>query len=185
MDKHEDRQLEIALLGGGCFWCLEPAFSQLDGVEQVLPGYAGGKLESPSYEEVCAGHTGHIEVVQIRFDPQRIDFEELLAVFFAIHDPTTLDRQGNDVGTQYASVIFYQSQQQRTQAEAMIQKVAQLVAMPVVTQLRAASRFWPAEMVHHEYYERNPQQGYCRVVIEPKLRKFREQFRGRLKKVGS
>lgn len=185
MEKHEDGRMETALLGGGCFWCLEPVFIQLEGVEQVLPGYAGGKLDNPSYEEVCAGHTGHIEVVQVRFDPQRISFEELLAVFFATHDPTTLDRQGNDVGPQYASVIFYQSQAQRIQAESMMQQAAELLSKPVVTQLRPASRFWPAEMLHHEYYERNPQQGYCRVIIEPKLRKFREQFKAKLKKTDS
>ncbi len=167
---------EIAVLGGGCFWCIEPVFLALKGVAEVIPGYCGGHVDNPSYEQVCEKNTGHIEVVQIKFDPTVISFEVLLQVFFATHDPTTVDRQGNDVGPQYASAIFYQSEQQRVIAQELIVRVQQLLGQPVVTQLRAAEHFWAAEGYHHDYYARNPGQGYCQVVIAPKLAKFRQHF---------
>ncbi|HJD44604.1 MAG TPA: peptide-methionine (S)-S-oxide reductase MsrA [Candidatus Paenalcaligenes intestinipullorum] len=173
--------MEVAVLGGGCFWCLEPLFSQLKGVEQVLPGYAGGHTQQPTYEEVCHQGTGHIEVVQIRFDPELISYAQLLEVFFAIHDPTTLDRQGNDVGPQYASVIFAQNATQQQHAEAAIQKLSPNFEQPIVTRVRGAERFWPAETIHHRYYEQNPQQGYCQYVIQPKLGPFAQRFKSLLK----
>jgi peptide-methionine (S)-S-oxide reductase len=167
---------ETAVLGGGCFWCIEPVFLALKGVTEVTPGYCGGHVDNPSYEQVCEKNTGHIEVVQVKFDPAVIRFEVLLQVFFATHDPTTPDRQGNDVGPQYASAIFYQSEQQRVVAQELIAQVEQLLARPVVTQLRAAEHFWAAEAYHHDYYARHPGQGYCQIVIAPKLAKFRQHF---------
>lgn len=166
---------ESATLGGGCFWCLEAAFQDLRGVVSVVSGYAGGAGADPTYQEVCTGTTGHVEVVRIEFDNTRIDFETLLEVFFAIHDPTTLDRQGADVGTQYRSVIFHHSDDQRAIAERVIARLnaAGLWSDPIVTKVQPAPTFYPAEAYHQDYYRRNPGQGYCRVVISPKLAKLR------------
>lgn len=175
--------MEKATLGGGCFWCLEPIYDALKGVHEVIPGYAGGDVPAPTYEQVCTGRTGHAEVVQITFDPAVIDYRELLRVFFTIHDPTTLNRQGADVGTQYRSVIFYHSPEQRQVAEEVIAEVARegLWHDPIVTQLVPYEAFYPAEEYHHRYFERNPSQGYCRVVIAPKVAKFRQKYLDRLK----
>ena len=168
--------METAILGGGCFWCIEPVFARLRGVAEVTPGYCGGQTEAPSYEQVCTGTTGHIEVVQVRFDPAVLPFEALLQVFFAVHDPTTPDRQGADVGPQYASAIFCQSTEQKEIAHRVIDEVQAQLGKPVVTQLRGSEPFWPAEQLHHQYFERNPHQGYCRLVIAPKMAKFRSRF---------
>ena len=175
--------MEKATLGGGCFWCLEPIYDALKGVQQVIPGYAGGDVPQPSYEQVCTGRTGHAEVVQITYDPAEIDYRELLHIFFTIHDPTTLNRQGADVGTQYRSVIFYHSPEQHQIEEEVIAEVARegLWRDPIVTQLVPYTEFYPAEEYHHRYFERNPHQGYCRVVIAPKVAKFRQKYMERLK----
>ena len=172
----------IAVFGGGCFWCIEPVFNKLKGVTQVLPGYAGGKTENPSYEEVCGKATGHIEVIQIRFDPEQISFTDLLTVFFAVHYPTTVDRQGNDVGPQYASAVFCQNSEQREDVQNMIPEIEQALGVPVVTQIREAARFWPAELIHQNYYELNPGQGYCQFVIKPKVAAFQSRFKALIKK---
>lgn len=167
---------EIAVLGGGCFWCTESVFLALHGVLEVIPGYCGGHVSNPSYEQVCEKNTGHIEVVQVRFDPALISFESLLQVFFATHDPTTPDRQGNDVGPQYASAIFYQSPQQKEIAQQVMLQAESLLGQPVVTKLLDAAHFWPAEDYHRDYYSKHPNQGYCQIVIAPKLAKFRQHF---------
>ncbi len=167
---------ETAVLGGGCFWCTESVFLSLRGVISVTPGYSGGHVDHPTYEEVCAKTSGHIEVVRVVFDPDIIDFETLLLVFFATHDPCTLDRQGADVGPQYASAIFYQSAQQQETAQKLIQQVQEEIGAPVVTRLLAAQTFWPAESYHHNYYARNPGQGYCQAVISPKMAKLRKRY---------
>lgn len=177
-------RLEAATLAGGCFWCLEAAFGQLKGVETVQSGYAGGNVANPSYQQVCTGRTGHAEVVQIRFDPEVITYRDLLEVFFVIHDPTTLNRQGPDTGTQYRSAIFYHTPEQRAQAE---QAIADLTARKVwddriVTQVVPLEAFYPAEEYHRDYYERNSDQGYCQLVIAPKVAKIRKQYFARLKK---
>ncbi|GAB2180388.1 peptide-methionine (S)-S-oxide reductase MsrA [Denitratisoma sp. agr-D3] len=174
---------EIAVLGGGCFWCLEAALSQLQGVASVVSGYSGGALDHPDYRSVCSGHSGHAEVVRIAFDPAVIDYRTLLLAFFAIHDPTTLNRQGDDVGSQYRSVIQFQNSEQETIARRLI---AELEASgtwqaPVVTELVPAAPFWPAEEYHQRYFSRNPEQPYCQYVVGPKTRKLRELFRDRLK----
>jgi peptide-methionine (S)-S-oxide reductase len=175
---------EVAILAGGCFWCLEAVFNDLRGVEKVVSGYSGGAVANPTYEQVSAGNTGHAEVVQIHFDPQVISFKELLEVFFTIHDPTSLNRQGADVGTQYRSAIFYQSPEQKTTADAVIADInaAKIWNRPIVTEVTKFSAFYAAEDYHQRYYERNPNQGYCRMVIEPKVIKFRKQFMSKLKK---
>lgn len=175
--------VEQATLGGGCFWCLEPIYDALKGVTDVVSGYAGGDVPNPSYELVCTGRTGHAEVVQITFDPAVISYRELLEVFFTVHDPTTLNRQGADVGTQYRSVIFYHSPEQRATAEDVIADVARQgwYNDPLVTQLAPYEMFYPAEDYHQQYFERNPFQGYCRVVIAPKVAKFRQKYLERLK----
>jgi peptide-methionine (S)-S-oxide reductase len=160
---------EIATLGGGCFWCLEAVYDEMKGVMSVESGYMGGRRPNPTYEQVCTGVTGHIEVVQISFDPDVVSFRELLEVFFAIHDPTSMDRQGNDAGEQYRSVIFYHSEEQRLVASEMIKP-------PMVTQMRPAETFWPAEEYHQKYFSKNPNQGYCRFVVRPKVEKFRDDF---------
>src|SRR3546814_728443 len=167
---------ETAILGGGCFWCTESVFSSLKGVVDVTPGYAGGHVDSPNYKQVCLGDTGHIEVSRVRFDPRLISHETLLQVFFATHDPTTLNRQGADVGTQYASAIFCQTEQQKAAAQKVMDDVRAELGAPVVTRLLGAERFWPAEDYHRDYYANNPGQGYCRMVISPKLAKFRKPF---------
>ena len=175
---------EVATLAGGCFWCLEAVYNDLRGVEKVVSGYSGGRVANPTYEEVCRGKTGHAEVVQITFDPQVISFKELLEVFFTIHDPTTLNRQGADVGTQYRSAIFYHSPEQKEVADKVIADItaAKIWKDPIVTEVTKLDNFYPAEEYHQRYYERNPNQGYCRMVIEPKVIKFRRQFMPKLKK---
>ena len=176
------RGTELATLGGGCFWCLDEIFRQLKGVRRVESGYSGGTAASPSYEQVCTGTTGHAEVVQIRFDPSLISYRELLEVFFTVHDPTTLNRQGADVGTQYRSVIFHHSPEQRATAERVIAELGEAAIWdaPIVTQLVPFERFYPAEAYHQEYYRRNASQPYCQVVIAPKVAKFRKHFLERL-----
>ena len=176
-------ELAVATLGGGCFWCLEAAFRQLQGVKEVVSGYSGGPVENPPYEQVCTGTTGHAEVVQITYDPQVITYPELLEVFFAIHDPTTLNRQGADVGPQYRSVIFYHTPEQKAEAEAMIRKleVSGRWKDPIVTQLQPAQTFYPAEEYHQRYFERNPYQPYCQLVVAPKAAKVRKMFAAKLK----
>ena len=174
---------EVATLAGGCFWCLEAAFGELQGVERVDSGYAGGRRPNPTYEQVCAGTTGHAEVVQITFDPARVSFRDLLHVFFTIHDPTTPNRQGADVGTQYRSAIFYHSPEQKAAAEEVIAELEgeKLWDTPVVTEVRPFETFYPAEEYHRDYYKRHPEQGYCRAVIAPKVAKVRKLYLDRLK----
>lgn len=174
--------LHQATLGGGCFWCLEAVFEQLRGVSKVESGYAGGERADPSYEDVCTGRTGHAEVVQVSFDPAVISFGDLLDVFFATHDPTTLNRQGADVGTQYRSAIFYADAEQKQTAEAKIAEWNESGrwGRPIVTQLAPLTEFFPAEGYHQGYYRGNPGQGYCQMVIAPKVAKFRKQFADRL-----
>jgi peptide-methionine (S)-S-oxide reductase len=176
--------LETAVLGGGCFWCLEAVFDELAGVRSVESGYAGGRAPEPSYEDVCGGGTGHAEVVRITFDPASLSFHELLTVFFAIHDPTTPDRQGNDVGTQYRSVVFCQTPEQRAIAEAVIRELsaAGLWKDPIVTEIAGAEPFFEAEGYHQEYFARNARQPYCAAVVAPKVAKFRKHFTERLKR---
>lgn len=175
---------EVATLGGGCFWCLEAVYDEIAGVEDVVSGYAGGQVPDPSYEEVCTGQTGHAEVVQIRFDPARISYRDLLDVFFTIHDPTTIDRQGNDIGPQYRSIILYHSPEQKAIAEQTIAELNQagLWNRPIVTQVEPLEAFYPAEEYHQEYFKRNPNQGYCQFVVAPKVAKARAKFFDRLKK---
>lgn len=173
--------LETIVLGGGCFWCTESVFQSIRGVERVMPGYSGGHVESPSYEQVCGEKTGHIEVVQVHFDPQVVSLEQLLRIFFATHDPTTLDRQGGDVGPQYASAIFCENARQRQVAETIIQDIQTRLATPVVTKVLDIQKVWPAESLHHDYYLNNPYQGYCQAVIAPKLKKLRYNFSELLK----
>ena len=174
---------ESAVLGGGCFWCLEAVFDDLDGVQSVESGYAGGSRPNPSYEAVCGGHTGHAEVVRVTFDPAVLAFRDLLTVFFTIHDPTTRDRQGNDVGTQYRSVIFCQTPEQRATAEAVIAELtaAKLWRDGIVTEVTAAAPFYGAGDYHREYFARNGGQPYCQIVVAPKIAKFRKHFAERRK----
>ena len=173
-----------ATLGGGCFWCLEAALRQLDGVQSVISGYAGGRVDDPDYRRVCGGDTGHAEVVEIRFDPAVIDYRTLLEAFFAIHDPTTPNRQGNDVGTQYRSVIFTHDAEQERIARALIAELdaARTWPAPIVTEVLPAPRFWPAEEYHQDYRARNPAQPYCQAVVAPKVAKLRQKFVSRLKR---
>lgn len=175
--------LETATLAGGCFWCLEAVFLRVAGVESVVSGYTGGHAPQPSYEQVCSGATGHAEAVQVRFDPGVLGYRELLEIFFAVHDPTTLNRQGADVGTQYRSAIFYHSPAQQAAAEALIRELDAERAWPspIVTQLVPLAEFYPAEAYHQRYYERNPRQAYCQVVVAPKLAKLRQRFAERLR----
>ena len=174
---------EIATYGAGCFWCLEAIFQELKGVETVIPGYMGGTVKNPSYKEVCTGRTGHAEVARITYDPTIIDFESLLEVFFRTHDPTTLNRQGNDRGTQYRSVIFYHDDIQKNLAEETIGKLeqAQVFTSPIVTEVVEAQVFYEAEEYHRDYFMNNPEQPYCSAVIRPKVEKFRKVFNKRLK----
>jgi peptide-methionine (S)-S-oxide reductase len=174
---------EQATLGGGCFWCLEAVFEQLRGVEKVESGYAGGSMPNPTYKTVCGGDTGHAEVVRITFDPTVISYRELLDVFFAIHDPTTPNRQGNDVGTQYRSVVFTHSPEQRTTADAVVSELtaANAFADPIVTQVLPAPEFYGAEEYHQGYYRANPAQGYCQAVVGPKVAKARKAFADKLR----
>ena len=175
---------QLATLAGGCFWCLEAVYNELRGVESVVSGYAGGEDPDPTYEAVCLGTTGHAEVVQIGFDPEDVSFRELLEVFFTIHDPTTLNRQGNDVGTQYRSAIFYHDEEQRLISEDVIEEmtVAGLWDDPIVTEVTALDTFHEAEEYHQRYFEKNPFQPYCFVVVRPKVSKFRKKFVSKLKK---
>lgn len=175
---------EIATLAGGCFWCLEAVFVELQGVEKVTSGYAGGHVPNPSYQEVCTGTTGHAEVVQLTFDPQIISFRDLLQVFFTIHDPTTLNRQGADVGTQYRSAIFYHTPEQQAVATQMIAELnaAQLWDSALVTEVAPLTAFYPAEDYHRDYFARNPNQPYCRAVVAPKVAKARKLYLDRLKR---
>src|SRR4030042_1184405 len=174
---------EVATLAGGCFWCLEAIFKEVKGIEKAVSGYSGGTTVNPSYNEVCSGTTGHTEAVQLTFDPKAISFKEILAIFFAVHDPTTLDRQGADVGTQYRSAIFYHSPEQRAEAEEAIKQLntSKDRRAPVVTQVVPFKDFYPAEDYHQEYFARNPGQPYCSVVIAPKLDKFRKQYIKKIK----
>lgn len=174
---------EIATLAGGCFWCLEAAFLPLRGIIAVTSGYMGGQVEQPSYEQVCTGSTGHAEVVRIEFDPSVITYADLLDVFFTVHDPTTLNRQGNDVGTQYRSAIYWHTPAQRTAAEAKIAELsaAGTFSRPIVTEVTEATRFWPAEAYHQDYFAQHPNQGYCQFVVAPKVVKVRSKFAAWLK----
>ena len=169
---------ETAVLGGGCFWCLETVYREVAGVREVVSGYCGGAVDAPDYHAVCDGHTGHAEVVRISFDPEAVSFRTLLEIFFVIHDPTTRNRQGNDVGTQYRSVIFAQDAAQAETARELIDALtaAKAFADPIVTELAGAERFWPAEDYHQDYFARNGHQPYCQVVVAPKLAKFRQHF---------
>ncbi|GJL52799.1 MAG: peptide methionine sulfoxide reductase MsrA [Nitrospirales bacterium] len=174
---------EITTLGGGCFWCLEAAYDQLKGVESVESGYMGGQVQNPTYDAVCMGNTGHVEVVQVTFDPSIISYREILEIFFAIHDPTTLNRQGNDSGTQYRSAIFYHSPEQKDMAEEVIARFTkeEIFDQPIVTEVVPAVTFYIAEEYHQEYFVRNPSQPYCAYLINPKVAKFRQQFAEKLK----
>jgi peptide-methionine (S)-S-oxide reductase len=175
---------EVSTLAGGCFWCLEAVYAQLKGVETVVSGYAGGHVPNPTYEQVCTGRTGHAEAVQITFDPGVISYRDLLAVFFSIHDPTTLNRQGADVGTQYRSAIFHHDEGQKVISEQVIREIeaAGVWDNPIVTEVVPLEAFYPAEEYHQKYFESNPGLGYCRVVIAPKVAKFRRQYMDRLKR---
>lgn len=175
---------EYATLGGGCFWCLDAVYRDLNGVTEVVSGYAGGHVENPTYEQVCGKRTGHAEVVRVGFDPAVISYGDLLRVFFTIHDPTTKDRQGNDVGPQYRSVIFAETPEQMATAREVMSEIsaAGIWGAPLVTELQPAMTFWPAEAEHQDYFNRNPWSGYCRAVIAPKVLKFRKSFAERLKK---
>jgi peptide-methionine (S)-S-oxide reductase len=178
-----DIEMEIATLAGGCFWCLEAVFDDLNGVKSVESGYMGGRTANPTYEEVCSGESGHAEVVRLTFDPRRVSFKEILEVFFVIHDPTTLNRQGNDVGTQYRSAVFYHSSEQKATAERAIADLtaAGIYDDPIVTEVAPASHFYVAESYHQEYFRRNPAQPYCAYVVRPKVAKFRKEFLRKLK----
>ena len=184
MNEHPDTAgLEKATLGGGCFWCTEAVFQELEGVAFVVSGYAGGEDPDPTYREVCSGTTGHAEVVQVSFEPAVVSYREVLEVFFATHDPTTLDQQGADIGSQYRSVIFYHSSEQKLLAEELIADLdaADVFDSPIVTEIAALEEFHPAEEYHQDYYRRNPEQGYCQVIIDPKLAKFRSMFVDRIR----
>ncbi len=182
MNQPEKQSTEIATLAGGCFWCLEAVFDDLRGVLDVVSGYSGGSMPNPTYSQVTSGHTGHAEVVQVTFDPSVISFAEILEVFFSIHDPTTLNRQGPDVGTQYRSEVFYHSPEQKAVTEQVISELEQQGVWdnPIVTQVTPFEAFYPAEGYHHEYYANNTRQPYCQMVIAPKLAKFRKKYADRL-----
>ena len=175
---------ETATLGGGCFWCLEAVYKDLKGVESVVSGYAGGSAENPTYQQVCGGRTGHAEVVQIAYDPNVVSFRDLLDVFFTIHDPTTPDRQGADVGPQYRSIVLYHDTEQKAEAERAIAGLREkgVWSAPIVTEVVPLEKFYPGEAYHQDYYARNPRQGYCQIVIAPKVAKFRKQYLERLKR---
>jgi len=177
--------LEVATLASGCFWCIEAVFREIDGVENVVSGYAGGITVNPTYQQVCAGDTGHAEAIQIDFNLSKISYREILEIFFSIHDPTTLNRQGADVSTQYRSAIFYHNEEQKTVAAELIGELdkAHLWKKPIVTQIVLLDKFYPAEEHHREYFSRHPEQAYCQMVISPKVNKFRQQWTTRLKKL--
>lgn len=174
------KKSEIALLGGGCFWCIEAVYRRVKGVKSALSGYAGGEMDNPDYRSVCSGTTGHAEVVEVTFDPDIISYEAILEIFWVIHDPTTLNRQGADVGTQYRSVIYYRNEAQKATAEAAIAKAQAAFDDPIVTELSPSPVFYPAEAYHQNYYDLNPGQGYCQAVIAPKVQKFMTHFREKL-----
>jgi peptide-methionine (S)-S-oxide reductase len=184
MSTMQTDSIERATFGAGCFWCTEAIFSRLDGVLSVVPGYSGGTVPNPTYEQVCTGTTGHAEVCQITFDPQRISYDELLEVFWKTHDPTTPNRQGNDVGTQYRSVIFYHTPFQRERAEYYKRALdsSGIFGAPIVTEIAPFTAFYPAEEYHRSYFERNPDKAYCALVIRPKVEKFEQIFRSKLRK---
>ena len=175
---------EVATFGSGCFWCTEAIFERVKGVSSVISGYSGGSVANPTYKEVCNGNTGHAECTQINFDPSVISFDELLEIFWKMHDPTTLNRQGNDVGTQYRSVIFYHNEEQKQKAEYYKNKLSEekIWDKPIVTEITKFEKFYPAEDYHQEYYDNNPNQGYCAYVITPKVEKFEKIFKDKLKK---
>jgi peptide-methionine (S)-S-oxide reductase len=185
--QQETPREEIATLAGGCFWCLEAVYADLEGVLRVESGYAGGTVPDPSYQQVCTGTTGHAEVVQVTFDPRVLSYRDLLEVFFNIHDPTTLNRQGHDIGTQYRSAIYYHSPQQKATAEQTIRELseARRFAHPIVTEVAPLTAFYKAEPYHQEYFAHNPFQPYCQAVVGPKVAKFRKQYRERLKKTAA
>lgn len=176
--------LETATLGAGCFWCVEAVFDDLQGVVDVVSGYSGGHTENPTYKEVCSETTGHVEVVQINFDPNVLSYADLLRVFFTVHDPTTLNRQGNDIGSSYRSAIFFHSDDQKQTAHEIIDEITKeaIYDNPIVTEVTAFDKFWPAEDYHQEYFANNPNQPYCADVVAPKVAKFRQKFASRLKK---
>jgi peptide-methionine (S)-S-oxide reductase len=178
-----NKTMETATFGGGCFWCTEAIFKEVKGVGSVTSGYSGGEIVNPSYREVCTGRTGHAEVIEIDFDPAVVSFEELLEIFWSTHDPTMLNRQGNDVGTQYRSVVFYHNEQQKETAEKLKKKLndENIFGKPVVTEISPWKNFFRAEEDHQDYYENNPNQGYCQFIIVPKLDKFRKIFNEKLK----
>lgn len=182
--KVETTNLQTATFGAGCFWCTEAVFLNVKGVTKVVSGYTGGKVKNPTYREICTGMTGHAEVTQITFDPAVVSFEELLEVFWNTHDPTTLNRQGADEGTQYRSAVFYADENQKALAEAYKKQLeaSHVYKNPIVTEITALATFYPAEDYHQNYYELNPNQGYCQYVIRPKVDKFKKQFAGKLKK---
>lgn len=177
------QETQMAVFGGGCFWCTEAIFNELEGVVSVMPGYAGGTLKNPTYEQVCTGRTGHAEVIRIEFDPERISFRDLMTVFFATHDPTTLNRQGHDVGTQYRSAVFYTNDEQRKETEVFIKELDNSTTFrdPIVTTLEPLTEFYEAEKYHHKYYSNNPNEPYCQLTIPSKLDKLHKQFSELLK----
>jgi peptide-methionine (S)-S-oxide reductase len=179
--------LETATLAAGCFWCVEAVFDDLKGIEDVVSGYSGGKTENPTYRQVCEGTTGHAEVAQIKFDPAVISFKDVLRVFFSVHDPTTLNRQGADVGTQYRSAVFYHNEDQKRDAEEVIKEITDegVYDAPIVTEIAPFEKFWPAEDYHQEYFANNPNVPYCSAVVAPKVAKFRKKFVDRLKALDS
>ena len=174
-------QTEIAVLGGGCFWCTEAVYLEVKGVNKVESGYTGGQQPDPTYEQVCSGTTGHAEVVRLEFDPEVISYRDILEIFFTIHDPTTLNRQGNDVGTQYRSVIYHQSPEQEATARQVMAEMAHVWDAPIVTELSPAQPYYKAEQYHQNYFAQHPLQGYCAFVVEPKVVKFRKMHSARLK----
>jgi peptide-methionine (S)-S-oxide reductase len=179
----QDASSEVATLAGGCFWCIEAIFRELEGVEKVIPGYTGGTTVNPTYQEVCTDRTGHAEAIQVTFNPAKISYREILEIFFSVHDPTTLNQQGPDRGTQYRSAIFYHDERQQAIATELVEELngAHLWNKPIVTQIAPLDRFYPAEDYHLEYFSRHPEQAYCKTVISPKLTKFRKQWTKRLK----
>ncbi|NNC70770.1 MAG: peptide-methionine (S)-S-oxide reductase MsrA [Flavobacteriaceae bacterium] len=184
MNSEELQNLELATFGNGCFWCTEAIFEQLEGVYKVESGYAGGSVKNPSYREVCTGNTGHAEVIRLQYDPEKISYRELLDVFFNTHDPTTLNRQGADIGTQYRSAIFYHNDEQKAEAEKMIADLekAKVFDDKIVTEITPINNYYVAENYHQDYYNNNKNAGYCRAVINPKLDKFIKQYKDKLKK---
>jgi peptide-methionine (S)-S-oxide reductase len=180
---NQELSLEVATVAGGCFWCIEGVFREVKGVKNVVSGYTGGTTINPTYEQVCTGNTGHAESVQVSFDPSKLSYREILEIFFSVHDPTTLNRQGADLGTQYRSAIFYHNEQQKQVAEELIGELnkADLWSKPIVTQVVSLDTFYTAEDYHQEYFSRHPEQAYCQMVISPKISKFRKQWKRHLK----